>query len=93
MQNHMHTCVVWLHALQSVDKHGSALEVYLPILRDDAPLNVASWPEGMPHGAPWVVEVGAEIALTVLAGLEAWSFPCHLQMHNTGFVGRRLDRV
>jgi len=82
-----HTCVVWLHALQGMDKHGPALEIYFPVLRDDATLNFTSWPERMPHRPPGVLGVGAEIALTVFAGLEAWCFPGHLQMYNAGFVG------
>lgn len=87
------TCMMWLHALQCMYKHGSTLEIYFPLLRDDTPLNFASWPEGVPHRAPRVIRIRAEIAVAVFSSLKAWGFSRNLQMYNAGFVGCRLDRI
>jgi hypothetical protein len=44
-----HTCVMWFHALQSMDENASAIEVDFAGLGQHAALDLAPWPEPMPH--------------------------------------------
>lgn len=85
--------VVGLHALQSVDEEGLALEVDGALLGGDGALGDASRPERMPHRAPRVLQVGTEEGLARGADLEAGGCSGHLEVDDGSLVVHALDGV
>lgn len=86
--------VVGFHALQRVDEDAAALEIEGAVfLGDDAALDVAAGPEGVPHGAPGVLWVGAEEGFAVGADLEAGGGAGDCEVDDAGFVDGGFDGV
>ena len=85
--------VVRLHALQSVDERGPALEVDGPVGGHDGAHGVAARPEGVAHRAPWSRGVGAKVRVAVVADLEARGVTGYGDVEDGPLVGQRLDTV
>jgi hypothetical protein len=87
------TCVVRLHALQSHNEDTTTGQVVSLVLGSDAALDGATGPEGMAHGAPGVLGVGAEVGGSVLADNEARRGLGELEVYIAAAVDGRLDVV
>lgn len=89
----MLTSVVWLHSLESVAQHASALDINFSLLGDDGTLDAASWPEVVVHGAPGRLGVGAVVGCAILSTHEAGSSPGELDVDHAVVVHSCLDGV
>lgn len=82
-----------LHSLESMGEEGLPFEIYRSSFGYDATFCMTPRPESMPHRAPWTFWVRAEIALSILAHVEAGCRSRNGQIHDACFVRDRLDRV
>lgn len=88
-----HTSVMRLHALQGKAEEAPALAVNGSLLGDDGALNRTSRPEGVAHGAPGVLGVGAVVACAILSSHEARRRPRDLEVDQAALVAGSLDGV
>lgn len=82
-----------LHALQSMYEERTATEVNSSSFGDDRTFHDASRPESMSHRAPGPFGIRSKVAFSILAHLKSWCSPCHLQIHDAGFIRCRFDRI
>lgn len=85
--------MVRLHALKSVNEETASSEIDGSLLGDDAALDFASRPEGVPHLAPRVLGISAKVAGTILAHNEAGCGSGECEINDTAGVCARLDVV
>ena len=85
--------MVGLHALQGVLEERAPFEVDLARFGEDAALSGAARPEGVAHGAPRVVRVGAVEGFAVAADLEAGGGAGDGYVDDAGLVGGGFDGV
>ena len=87
------TGMMRFHALQSMNKQRSSLEIQLSYLCNYRALYSASRPESMPHRTPWVIRVCAIVSFAIFPNLESWSGPADGQVDNTCLVRSRFDCI
>jgi len=85
--------VVGFHALQSVDEETTTSKIDGTLLGDDAALDLAPGPEGVPHLAPRGFGIGTKGAGTVLTNDKAGSGAREGQVNNGAGVGAGFDVV
>lgn len=89
----LRTGMVWLHALQRMAQHSSALHVDFALLCDEGALDTASRPKVVVHGAPRRLGVRAVVGGTIFAAHVARSRPGEGDVDQTVFVDGGLDGV
>jgi len=87
------TSMMRLHPLQRMREEASSLHVQRPILRNDSSFHLTSGPEAMPHRTPGIFRIRAKITLAILAHVKSGSSSRDGQIHYTGLVGGRFDRI
>lgn len=85
--------MVRLHALKSVHKEGTALEVDGSLLDRDGTFGGAAGPKGVSHRSPWVLNVGSEQRLARGADMETRCRAGDLEVDNRSLVVQALDSV
>jgi len=85
--------MVGLHALEGHGEECLSPQVNRAILGGDGTLSNASRPQGVAHGAPRVVHVGAKKSLSRLSSLETRRGPLNRQVDDCPVIVHRLNCV
>jgi hypothetical protein len=85
--------MVGFHALQSMTEKTTSFTVNVPIFCNYPTLNVASWPECVPHRSPGRLGICSIVGCTVRTSHETRRIPGDLQVHQTVLIDSRLEGI